>query len=175
MRHLNAVILLMLLAGAAVADADRQVRSKEMLLAYYDDPQNHATVTVHQYRTATIVEVCADVCDAFAAKAKVGDSTFWDAIFLFKAVISRSADDEQFGVKNSNAAKALLKDVVQSGVCRQDDDDRSTALCFMQSLSHRIGLEHAEVNYDEGNRCAVYRSFDSEQKAIRSKCTKVKQ
>jgi hypothetical protein len=92
---------------------------------------------------------------------------------FFEAIVSRSEDDQKFGAQHRAEAADLLARMTRSGRCGGKTDIRARALCALGELARRTALEHAEVKYDEGDRCAVYRSLDAKERVLRSRCSKV--
>jgi hypothetical protein len=73
-----------LLAAMQPAAGDQAgSRSREIVYAYFDQPKAYATIKVNTTTLATEVEICTDVCDAFAARLPPDSPSLWDAIFLF--------------------------------------------------------------------------------------------
>lgn len=158
---------------AVAGDQGASSRSREIVYAYYDQPQAYATIKLVSAASVTQVEICTDVCDAFGARLPADSPELWDAILLFKAVISRSDDDQKFGAKHRTEAADLLARMTRQGRCHQIAAVRNQALCVLGQLARLSAFEYAEVKYDEGNRCAVYRSLDARERVVRSKCIKV--
>ena len=158
----------------AVAGARGDSLSREIVYAYFDQPKAYATIKIVAGASATQVEICTDVCDAFAAQLPADSPALWDAIFLFKAIVSRSDDDQKFGAQRRSEAADLLARMTTPGQCDNKSVLRSKALCVLGEIARRSAFEHAEVKYDEGNRCAVYRSLDAKERVVRSRCTKVR-
>lgn len=163
--------------GLAHTAENVRTPSRDALYAYYDKPYVGTPLRVTTKREELNVEVCADLCDLFSVPVKAGASEqFWDMILLFKSFISTSMADETFRNENSQLAEGILIRMSSIENCDHKKDNKSKALCVIRKYASRTDFAHAEVVYDEGNRCLAYRSFDEQQTLVkaRSRCTRVR-
>lgn len=173
MKRFGVLVGALFAVAQVLAGGDVSLQSRSALFAYYNQPKTYSTVKVRSVRTGIEVEICAGVCDAFFARVAADNQELWDAIFLFKAIVSRAEDDQAFSKQRRSEAAELLDRMTRSSQCRSQTDARSKALCALRRFAVRSGFGYAEVKYDEGNRCAVYRSLDAHSRILRSSCSKV--
>lgn len=153
--------------------ADVTLGRKE-LYAYYDKPSASSVVELRRNHGKVEVEICADNCDMFSAPLKEDEAAdFWDSIYLFKAFVSSAENDGVFGRRNSALSISILERASKKLGCEISDNNRSLALCAIRKYAERSGFKYAQIVYDEGNQCIVYRRFDEKLTVLAQKCKRV--
>ena len=146
--------------------------SRDLVLKFYQRPEQALSVTEKTSPRGLEVEVCSDYCDLFVLPADRKPTALWDAIILMKAFVSEASFDQEFGSSNADVAKRTLNQRTPAS-CPKRETERERASCALQSIAAAQGLRRAAVTYDEGNRCEAFATFKNPDRIYQSRCTKV--